>query len=196
MWARIEEGRCVEFVTHNPQGRYPADLTWAKVPEHLVPYADTTFVVDGDGVPQPGDLEAFKDSLKEAVAGRRFLAQQMGTVHEGLRYHGDNSSLAVMETTISTGTRYEAIHGVGSFAVTWKGRDGFALLTLTELAEATNAVARFVQRCFVREEEICTMLDQCSTAEGLYNVFITEYASCWPGDACDDGSVGASGTTA
>lgn len=191
MWARIEEGRCAEFTDRDPAGRYPDHDVWIKVPDRYARFADATWIVDAAGVPMPGDLAGFRAKLKDAVAERRYLAQVNGPLHGGLRYHADNQSVSVIETALAAARRFEAANGAGSFTTTWKARTGYAVLSLSALEEAANAVMLFVQRCFNREAEIALALDDCGDHAAMFSAYSTMIAACWPGDECEDGTVGA-----
>ena len=195
LWARIEEGRCAEFTDRDPAGRYPDHDRWVQVPEAYARFVDLTWIVDAAGGPMPGDLAAFRQTLKDAVAERRYQAQVTGPLHNDLRYHADNQSVSVMETALAAARRYEAANGAGSFTTTWKARTGFAALTLPDLEAAANAVMLFVQRCFNREAEIALALDGLQDHAALFAAYSTMIAACWPGDDCEDGTVGATPPT-
>lgn len=53
MWARIQDGRCVEFTTLDPAGRFHPDLRWVEVPADLEDPVTYGWACDEDGAFSP-----------------------------------------------------------------------------------------------------------------------------------------------
>lgn len=189
MWARVEDGKCIEFIGFEPVGKFHPEIAWVAVPEHLEPWVDASWVVEGGAI-RPESLADLRERIKARVAARRWAAQAQGVRVGEYMYHTDAEGRAAVAEAMKLAELHEAQAGAGSWSTTWKtmGKVGaqdqkFVTMTLADLVQVGFAMGAYVQACFLREAALCAALDEAQTAEDMILIYETQAGEGWPENA-------------
>ena len=198
MWARVDEdGRCAEFTTEDPTGRYHPDLIWVELPEALQAWADGSYILNDDGEVAPPSLDYIKAQAKARLAERRWQEETRGAALPD----GGRVPTGDRDKTLLAGARAKALDEIeeavaAAVAAGGTAEDGRAAgLAITHTLDiggtpltASNgqfiamarAIADHVQACFDRWGEIWRLLDAAETWEDVVAVYAAEIDAGWP----------------
>lgn len=199
MWTRVENGRCVEFISFNPEGIYPAELIWLEVPQRLRAFVDHNYLID-NGIIIPPSRGYILSQAHSLLAKRRWREETSGTalpegrrvptgdrdknLLTGARFKTLEEVEAQIAATVSGGGTIEEGRAAG-LAITHTLDAGGQPVTATnaEFLAMSKAFADHVQACFDRWGVIWRKLDEAATWQEVVAVYAEEIDQGWPEQA-------------
>lgn len=173
-WARIQDGRCVEFIDFDPVGNFHPDIVWVQVPANMERWADYSFVHDVENsTVRPESLLSMQDRVKNVLAHRRWLHEVGGLVVGGQLVRTDRESQALISGA------YSSLKNGLIASVRFKTANGFTDFDLASFEPLAQAVANFVQQCFSAEANHCELID-ATTDQDFDTLFGYDIEAGWP----------------
>jgi len=183
VWVREYEGKVLEVSYDNPEIQ-PDPEEWISVPDKLIPYVNTDYLVDEEGAVHPPSLEYLHQQLLSALAALRWSYQQQPVPLAGKRYSALPEDLSTLANTIKLGEDYEKspinLQAIAEddadpeypvFQTNWKTLDGFIALNLEGLRSIARTLGMHVQALFSNESRITELVVLGETVDEKIDVY-------------------------
>ena len=109
-------------------------------------------------------LDYFKEKKKKEIASDRYDEEISGVNVNGIEIDTERDSQALI-----TGAALAAFQD-STYTLKWKAKGGFIVLNANEVIQIANFVREHVQKCFNREAECISLIDNCASIEELDNI--------------------------
>jgi hypothetical protein len=109
-------------------------------------------------------LETIKREHKERITEDRYEDEVAGISVNGQFVETDRAS----QTRIAQAQSLVQLDP--TTAVNWKSTNGWAILNATNITEIALAIGKHVQKCFTKEKELHSLIDECESIEEVLSI--------------------------
>ena len=113
---------------------------------------------------QVGELDGVKALQKQKITESRYEEEVAGISVNG----------QFVETDRTSQTRIAQAHSLVQLdpttTVDWKSANGWVILNAANITEIALAIGKHVQKCFTKEKELHSLIDECETIEEVLSI--------------------------
>ena len=185
MFARIDNGRCAEFVHYDPVGKFHPDLLWLPVPDKYRFLVDINYI-DVGGAIKPPSAEYLSSQIKSRIAEQRWRVQNAGIQVNNMAVRTADYDYAMLKGAI------DALESSDIPDTDWKSTSGWVTVTsddLPMLIAFRKGTAIHIRDCFRRERALDDALDAivaASEPDVFDQLLAIDIKSGWPETLLDN----------